>query len=76
MTLTWGQQYSKKDAIKYLQKVAGLLLKIVKQLKHIIVKSKQDVPYHHWLLATSMIEDAGGIITIQREEERKVLIPE
>ena len=41
MTLTWGQQYSKKDAIKYLQKVAGLLLKIVKQLKQIIVKSKQ-----------------------------------
>lgn len=41
----------------------------------VIVKSRQDVPYHHWILATSMIEEAGGIITIQREEEREVRIP-
>ena len=42
----------------------------------VIVKSRPEVPYHHWIAATSMIEEAGGIITIQREEEREVLIPE
>ena len=42
----------------------------------VIVKSRPDVPYHHWITATSLIEEAGGIITIQREEEREVRIPE
>ncbi len=38
----------------------------------VVVKSRPEVPYHHWIAATSMIEEAGGIITIQREEEREV----
>jgi len=38
----------------------------------VVVKSRPDVPYHHWIAATSMIEEAGGIVTIQREEEREV----
>jgi len=42
----------------------------------VIVKSRPDVPYHHWITATSMVEEAGGIITIQREERREVQIPE
>ena len=42
----------------------------------VVVKSRPEVPYHHWIDATSMIEEAGGIITIQREEEREVQIPE
>ena len=40
----------------------------------VVVKSKPEVPYHHWIAATAMIEEAGGIITIQREEEREVQI--
>ena len=42
----------------------------------VVVKSRPEVPYHHWITATSMIEEAGGIITIVREEEREVRIPE
>lgn len=38
----------------------------------VVVKSRPEGPYHHWIAATSMIEEAGGIITIQREEEREV----
>ena len=41
----------------------------------VVVKSQPEVPYHHWIAATSMIEDAGGIITILREEEREIRIP-
>ena len=41
----------------------------------VVVKSRPEVPYHHWIAATSMVEEAGGIITIQREEEREVRIP-
>jgi biopolymer transport protein ExbD len=42
----------------------------------VVVKSQPEVPYHHWIIATSGIEEAGGIITIQREEEREVHIPQ
>jgi biopolymer transport protein ExbD len=42
----------------------------------VVVKSRPEVPYHHWITATSAIEEAGGIITIQREEEREVQIPQ
>ena len=42
----------------------------------VIVKSADDVPYHHWIEVTSQIEDAGGIITLQLEEERQVEIPQ
>ncbi len=42
----------------------------------VIVKSKPDVPYDHWIKVTSSIEDAGGIITLQLEEERTVQLPE
>ena len=42
----------------------------------VVVKSRPEVPYHHWIAATSMIEEAGGIITILREEEREVRILE
>ena len=42
----------------------------------VIVKSADDVPYHHWIEVTSQIEDAGGIITLQLEEERQVELPQ
>jgi biopolymer transport protein ExbD len=40
----------------------------------VIVKSKPDTMYLHWIEVTGMIEDAGGIITIQTEEEREVRV--
>lgn len=43
--------------------------------KVVVVKSRQDVAYSHWIEITSRIEDAGGIITLQLEEEREIQIP-
>ena len=41
----------------------------------VIVKSKADTPYYHWVVVTEMIESAGGIVTIQTEEEQQVVVP-
>ncbi|MBM4074253.1 MAG: biopolymer transporter ExbD [Planctomycetes bacterium] len=41
----------------------------------VIVKSEKDVPYLRWIDFTSRIEDLGGIITLQLEEEREVVVP-
>ncbi len=43
--------------------------------KVVVVKSDDDVPYHFWMTVTSQIEDAGGIITLQIEEEREIQVP-
>lgn len=43
--------------------------------KVVIVKSRPDTPYHHWIRVTAAIEDAGGMITLQLEEEREVVVP-
>lgn len=43
--------------------------------KVVIVKSRPDTPYHHWIRVTAAIEDAGGTITLQMEEEREVIVP-
>lgn len=44
--------------------------------KLVVVKSKPETPYQQWITVTGLIEEAGGIVTIQREEEREVRIPE
>ena len=43
--------------------------------KIVIVQSKPEVPYRHWIKYTGMIEEAGGIITVLREEEQEVRMP-
>jgi biopolymer transport protein ExbD len=43
--------------------------------KIVVVKSKPETPYHHWIGVTSTIEDSGGIVTLQIEEEREVQLP-
>lgn len=42
--------------------------------KVIVVKSKPDVPYEHWIAVTTLVQDLGASITIQREEERTVVV--
>jgi biopolymer transport protein ExbD len=49
--------------------------KIRPEDKIVVVKSKPEAPYRHWILVTAMIEEAGGTVTIQREEEREVQVP-
>lgn len=43
--------------------------------KIVVVKSSNDTPYSHWIYVTGLIEEAGGIITLQMEEERQVQVP-
>jgi biopolymer transport protein ExbD len=43
--------------------------------KVVIVKSDADTPYNQWIYVTSVIEDAGGVVTLQLEEEREVQVP-
>jgi biopolymer transport protein ExbD len=43
--------------------------------KVVIVKSDKDTPYNRWIEVTSRIEDVGGIVTLQLEEEREVAVP-
>ncbi len=40
----------------------------------VVVKSSPDSQYQHWIRITGMIEEAGGIITIQTEEVREVRV--
>lgn len=40
----------------------------------VVVKSDKQVEYQDWIRITEMIETAGGIITIQMEEVREVLV--
>ncbi len=41
----------------------------------VVVKSTKDVPYHHWIAITGAIEEGGGVITLQLEEERNIQVP-
>lgn len=43
--------------------------------KIVVMQSEKDVEYQRWLEVTTMIEQAGGTLTIQREEERTVQVP-
>ena len=42
----------------------------------VVVKSQKDTPYRHWIDVTTRIEEAGGVITLQLEEERQVQLPD
>lgn len=42
----------------------------------VVVKSTKDTTYQHWIRVTGWIEEAGGVVTIQVEEERTVVAPE
>lgn len=39
----------------------------------VLVKSTKDTPYDRWIQVTGLIEDAGGSITLQLEEEQTVI---
>ena len=43
--------------------------------KVVVVKSAKDTPYHFWILVTGLIEQAGGTITLQLEEEQIQVLP-
>jgi biopolymer transport protein ExbD len=42
--------------------------------KVVVVKSKPDTPYEIWIEAASYIKEAGGIITLQLEEQQTQMV--
>ena len=42
--------------------------------KVVLLKSRKDVTYERWIDVTGIIEKAGGIITLQIEEEQTQLV--
>lgn len=40
----------------------------------VVIKCKPEVPYEHWIAVATTIQDLGGSITIQREEEQTVTV--
>jgi biopolymer transport protein ExbD len=66
-----GQQ---KQAETFLSDLRGLLAAKTKpEDKIVVVKSTKDVPFDQWVLYTGLIGEAGGIVTLQIEEEQTVL---
>ncbi|MBM3982279.1 MAG: biopolymer transporter ExbD [Planctomycetes bacterium] len=56
-------------------KLSALLAKKGKPEERIVeVKTAKDTPYAHWIKVTSAIEDAGGIVTLQVEVDREVIV--
>ena len=43
--------------------------------KVVVIKSTPNTPYSHWIAITALVQDAGGNITIQREEQQTVAVP-
>jgi hypothetical protein len=53
-------------------KLAG---KVKPEDRIVVMKSSDDTPYSRWIEITTQIEDVGGIVTLQIEEEREVTVP-
>jgi hypothetical protein len=42
----------------------------------VVVKSDPDVAYSHWINITTLIEEAGGTVTLEIKEEQMADIPQ
>jgi hypothetical protein len=42
--------------------------------KVVMLKSRKDVSYERWIEYTGLIEKAGGIVTLQLEEEQTRIV--
>ncbi|MCE9603632.1 MAG: biopolymer transporter ExbD [Planctomycetia bacterium] len=64
----------KKTAMEFLPDLRTLLSSKTKQEDRVVVvKSSKDTPYDQWIFYTGLIGDAGGIVTLQLEEEQTVV---
>lgn len=48
--------------------------KVKPEDKVVVVKSTKDTPYTQWILYTGLIGEAGGIVTLQMEEEQTTVV--
>jgi biopolymer transport protein ExbD len=54
-------------------KLQGMLAgKTKPEERIVVVRSTKDTPYSQWIRVTGLIEKAGGVITLQLEEEKEV----
>ena len=67
-----GAEVSSKDFTGKLKEL--LDVKPKPEDRVVIVKSAKDTPYRHWIRVTGMVEEAGGVITLQLEEEKEVTV--
>lgn len=56
---------------KFTQLLAG---KETESARVVIVKSADETPYQFWIDVTTRIEEAGGIVTLQLEQEQRVMV--
>ena len=42
--------------------------------KVVVVKSTPKTPYDHWIRVSQVIDDAGGVITLELESERTITV--
>ncbi|MBT5380880.1 MAG: biopolymer transporter ExbD, partial [Opitutae bacterium] len=56
-------------------RLASLLARKERQEDNVVVlKSRKDVSYERWINVTGLIEQAGGIVTLQLEEEQTHIV--
>jgi biopolymer transport protein ExbD len=65
-----GDQVKPSDFPSRIQK--SLASKTRPEDEVVVVKSAPDTPYDHWINVTAWIEAAGGVVTLQMEEEKTV----
>ncbi len=67
-----GEQVSVAD---FLPRVRNLLRDKKKvEDRVVLVRSARDTPYEFWIKITAMVERAGGITTLQIEDEQQVQV--
>jgi biopolymer transport protein ExbD len=67
-----GSPVRQKDFVSRLQEL--LKGRSRPEERVVVVKSSPDTPYEHWIDVTGLIEEAGGVITLQMEESREVSV--
>lgn len=40
----------------------------------VVLRSDKDAPYYRWIQAATVIERAGGVVTLQMEESQEVMV--
>ena len=52
---------------------AILKVKTKPEEKVVVLKESKDTPYHHFVRVTQLVQEAGGVITLELEEEQTVV---
>ncbi len=54
--------------------VAALAKKTREVDRVVVVKSAPDTPYDRWIRVSQVIDEAGGVVTLELESEREVTV--